>query len=171
MEIPNLTTEVSLIEDEFIRLFTESILAKVPRYFWTLPASSSGKYHPPIERGPYGLVWHTKGVVKIGKVLLNSRLEVDRSCGISAMILHDVARYGLGEKHSPYSLSNHPDLAADFILASVKDTDITHENFEKIESIAQAVRTHMGRWSKSALPQTDLDWLVHYADTVDANNY
>lgn len=171
MEVPNLTNEITLIEDEFVRTFTEAVLQKVPKYFWTLPASSTGKYHPPIERGPYGLVWHTKAVCKVGKILLSSKPEIDSSCALSAMILHDVGRYGLEEKHSSYSLNNHPDVAADLIKSLIDpNTDITHENYIRVDKIAQAVRSHMGRWGKT-LPQSELDWIVHLADNVAASYY
>ena len=55
--------ELSYIKDENIKEFAKRIIEDADEYFFTVPASSSGKYHPDFARGEGGLVRHTKAVV------------------------------------------------------------------------------------------------------------
>lgn len=50
-----LQPELDQIRDEQIMTFTRYVLEKAPTYFWTVPSSSSGKYHPPQSNGEGGL--------------------------------------------------------------------------------------------------------------------
>ena len=182
MEVPNLDQEIALISDEAIRTLTKEVFKRVPDYFWTLPASSSGKYHPLKDRGPYGCVYHTKDVIKFGLVIADSKgspvgtLLADKV--ICAAALHDVAKYTLdSKKHSDWTVKNHPDLAADLILSmgspylvSFTPEKITTVSNYDMAEISQAVRSHMGRWG-TCQPQSELDWIIHLADNIASHNY
>jgi hypothetical protein len=99
---------------------------------------------------------------------IRSQALLFRDLATSAFILHDTARYGLKEQHSSYSLNEHPDLAASLILSM--DIPITEWQSGLVEDIAQAVKSHMGRWWKTP-PVTELDKLVHQADVIAAGYY
>ncbi len=58
-----LAAEIALITDPDLRRFTELGLIVAPAYFWTIAASTTGKYHPPDSLGQGGLVRHTRKVV------------------------------------------------------------------------------------------------------------
>ena len=63
--------ELELIVDEELRMVVKAyLLERVPDYFWTDGASSSGKYHPQFAQGEGGLVRHTKAVVMFAEELL-----------------------------------------------------------------------------------------------------
>jgi HD domain len=176
MEIPTLESEIEGIQDEAIKALTKAVLLKVPDYNWTLPSSSTGKYHPMRDRAAYGNTYHTKDVVKFALVIADSkgyyigaekegdRLMVDKvRC---AAILHDCAKYGLAKYHTQYTLNDHPAIAADLI-------EVVRQNFplglDGID-IAQAVRRHTGRWGNPK-PETELDWIIHLADNIASHNY
>lgn len=46
------------------RKFVQTMLPAVPPYFYTVPASSTGKYHPRYTLGSGGLLRHTKAAIK-----------------------------------------------------------------------------------------------------------
>lgn len=57
--------EISYIKNERIRNSLITILDLLPDYFYHIPASSTGKYHPEFTLGDKGLVRHTKAAVRI----------------------------------------------------------------------------------------------------------
>ena len=48
--------ELNDIQDDNLRQFAAQLLANAPEYFFTIPASSSGKHHPYFAREVGGLV-------------------------------------------------------------------------------------------------------------------
>ena len=59
------TEELNYINDMRIREGAKILLDGLPEYFYTIPASSTGKYHPDFASGEGGLVRHTKVAVRI----------------------------------------------------------------------------------------------------------
>ena len=57
--------ELSRINDDKVKQSTEIILDLLPDYFYTMPASTSGKYHPHFSLGDGGLVRHIKVACRI----------------------------------------------------------------------------------------------------------
>ena len=53
------------IENEELRNFALYSANEIPNYFWEIPASSSGKYHPITDLGEGGLVRHPLMVCKV----------------------------------------------------------------------------------------------------------
>ncbi len=163
--------ELSLIQDKDIRSFTEKCILRTPDYFYTVPASSTGKYHPEYSLGEGGLIRHTKALVYFAKELLSLEYNkqrftaLERDMIIAAGILHDSFKHGDTEQQ--YSIANHPMVAADHIL---EWADETEREFAKI--ISDCVRSHMGEWAydyktkKEIMPkpQTDIEMFVHECD-------
>ena len=52
--------ELDKFENKNVRTSTETILEMIPDYFYEIPASSTGKYHPDFSLGEGGLVRHVK---------------------------------------------------------------------------------------------------------------
>ena len=61
--------ELSYIKDDRIRKSCETILDMLPDYFYEIPASSTGKYHPSFSLGKGGLVRHVKVATRIANDL------------------------------------------------------------------------------------------------------
>ena len=57
--------ELDKFKDNDIRVSAETILEMMPDYFYEIPASSSGKYHPAFSLGDGGLVRHVKVAMRI----------------------------------------------------------------------------------------------------------
>lgn len=163
--------ELSLIQDKDIRAFTEKCISKTPDYFYTVPASSTGKYHPDYTLGEGGLIRHTKALVYFANELLSLEYNkqrftaLERDMIIAAGILHDSFKHGDTEQQ--YSIANHPVVAADHILEWADDDE---KEFAKI--ISDCVRSHMGEWNTDyktkkpimPKPQTDIEMFVHECD-------
>ena len=66
--------EINYIKNEKYRENAKILIEGLPDYFFSVPASSTGKYHPKFSSGDGGLVRHTKAAVRIAYELLNSMI-------------------------------------------------------------------------------------------------
>lgn len=183
--------ELSYIESPIVRTIVEDLLSEVPNYFFEIPASSTGKYHPDYALGKGGLVRHTKAAALFANILstpnpLNlTRFQLD--CAIGAVILHDTRKSGLDDNvKSDYTRFDHPILAAKAVLNTygidVPDMnnfaiysfnpEITRDILEPVLFIAYAIASHMGQWNTSKCspdivlptPTTPIQQFVHICD-------
>ena len=161
-------TEISLIENEEIQKFTEWFLdSKMPLWFWTSKASSSGKYHPAFTKGEGGLVKHCKAVAQMAYELARNAsfnlpddpLMVDYA--VCASILHDCAKYGT-EKNLNRRVYKKHDLNGSILVANSWE-EFFHTSCPK--EITDPILRHMGQWGTEQ-PKTPLDKIVHLADYV-----
>jgi 23S rRNA maturation-related 3'-5' exoribonuclease YhaM len=95
--------ELVYIENEDIRDSLRVMLEKVPDYFFTIPAASTGKYHPSYAQGDGGLVRHTKAAVRMAYELFGIYKFPQRTKDliIMALVLHDSVKKG--EEESEYT--------------------------------------------------------------------
>lgn len=170
--------ELSFIEDKDIRSFTEKCISKTPDYFYFVPASSTGKYHPEYSLGRGGLIRHTKALVKLAHELLSLEhnkkkyTALERDMIIAAGILHDSFKHGDTEQQ--YSIADHPMVAADHIL---EWADENEREFAK--TISDCVCSHMGEYNvdyrtkKEIMPkpQTDMEIFVHECDLLASRKF
>ena len=114
-----LRKKIDFINDTMLHEFVEYCVEEAPDYFFTMPASTTGKFHPPYTLGEGGLIKHTKAAVKIAKDLLsleqNQHLNADQI--ITALILHDSIKKGRGD--SKYTVTEHPLYAQSLLLRSL----------------------------------------------------
>lgn len=184
--------ELSWIQNSALRSMVEIVLRELPDYFFHVPASSSGKYHPAYTLGEGGLVRHTKAAVHILKHLFDADVDLyymnmdsenpelytkeqfDDEC-LAAMILHDSMKWGKQEveegQNDRHTLFEHPILSAMNLMETAERYE--YRDMAQINRIASMISTHMGRWTVSrystqVLPSPDLgSWgnkLVHIAD-------
>lgn len=160
-------TELAFIKSDEIRNFTEKALENLPDYFWHVPASSSGKYHPPYALGDGGLVRHTIAAVNIAQTLMeleqykNAMTDIWHDCVISALLLHDGFKQGK-ESKAGHTVKDHAIICADWVKS-----DELFKSFRSTkdkELIADLIRTHMGEWDTNNKPGTSLQKFVHMCD-------
>ena len=111
-------TELNFIKDKRIKESTRIILELLPDYFYEIPASSTGKYHPEFSLGKGGLLRHTKAAIRIAYELfenhsVNNFTEHEKDLIIFAITLHDSLKSG--KVKSDYTKFDHPILASEFI--------------------------------------------------------
>ena len=138
--------ELDLIKTPAIRTLVEHCLKRVPEYFWTMPASTTGKYHPAYTLGEGGLVRHTKAAVWIANELL--RLDMFKRIAVmsdeiyAALILHDTVKKGMDG--SAYTTTDHPLQASELVQRVANDTCCDHPS---VRTIRRLIETHMGQWT------------------------
>ena len=143
-------TLLDTFENEDIKQFAIKCIEVAPEYFWHVPASSTGKYHPQYSLGESGLARHTIALVRI----LNHMFEVEsvanqftsreRDLLRVAGITHDMMKSGTQEDYekSKYTKFDHPILAAKMVWGipgEISDVEKTR--------ICRCIMSHMGAWN------------------------
>ncbi len=162
---------VESIKDVELREYITDLLNKIPAYFWEVPASSTGKYHPAYALGKGGLVRHTRAAVQIALELFENKTvcnfnDLEKDIIIAALILHDTVKHGI--PGGRYTVSNHGMLVE---VVAGYDVDSEKEN-ETLATLFKAIRAHMGQWNHdyrsgkkvAPVPLTDLEKFVHLCD-------
>lgn len=156
--------ELALIKDEFVLALVKALLRTSYYRNFTGPASSSGKYHPKLDKGYGGCARHIKAVVRMLTVFEEAYPDRPWPCIYAAAITHDLEKYGPG---STYTRSNHAMLMRDRILNISAPIDKN-----ALTLIADIVGSHMGRWETGLreLPkdflETDPAKFLHMADMI-----
>ena len=172
-----LKDEISLIKDASIREFTESAVDLMPDYIFTIPASSSGKYHPNYALGDGGLIRHVKAAVKIavtlfGNETITGTFDVHkRDLVISALILHDGTKSGIPK--SSYTVEKHPTLMVEHLQSKL---DIKHSGI--LNEVAPLIASHMGQWNTdrsgrevNPKPKSATERFVHLCDYLASRKF
>ena len=170
--------EINYIKNTKIKNSLITMLDKLPSYFYEVPASSTGKYHPSFSLGKGGLLRHTKAAVRIAIELfkdeaLNNFTSDEKDLLIMSLTLHDGLKSGLSK--SEYTLFEHPILIANFIR---DNKDYLELNDEEIDFVCDAVITHMGPWTKNykgeevlSPPKTKYQRFVHMCDYLASRKF
>lgn len=169
------------VQDENVKKFMEQCIETIPEYWYTVPASSTGKYHPNYALGNGGLMRHTIALLRFfdrlvrntmyGSPFTNREMDLLRV----ACLMHDSRKSGSDEEFAvnKYTKFNHPILAAN-VVRSIETEYITDE--EK-EMIANAIESHMGQWNVDTygkskvelpLPTNKYQKIVHLVDYLAA---
>ncbi len=156
--------ELNLINDPEIARLAEDVLVNAPKYIWHVPASMTGKYHPPDDNTPGGLCWHLKKTAWLAYRMFDN-LSLDTDIGVVAGLTHDIAHRGLedipDEKYESYE--KHGELAAYRLNQAFGIMNDSSGSGWAI--IASCVATHMGRWGKRK-PETVEQVTFHLADVA-----
>ncbi|MEG1541591.1 MAG: hypothetical protein RR372_06565 [Oscillospiraceae bacterium] len=176
--------ELAYINNTLVRSICSTALSDTPDYFFEVPASSTGKYHPDYALGKGGLVRHTKAAMLFASVLrtINPLLLSDYQLDITiaALILHDTRKLGMtDESKNDYTRFDHPLLAAkairemynfeeEFMLVD----DFAREIHNIANYIAKCIEPHMGQWNTSKyfpaislpVPVQPIEHFVHMCD-------
>lgn len=145
---------LNLIENKGLRSFTYDVMAKLPRYYWHIPASIIGYHDIESDNLIGGLVRHSCKVAQVGRTMAdpyNKSYMADDF--VIAGLLHDSLKYGWSG-YIPHT-HDHATYAADWLKSNNLFNDRPH--------IRGMVRTHMGRWGK-VMPRNDVEWGFHLAD-------
>lgn len=177
-KISFLEKELNLIRDVQLRAFISACVSFAPDYFFTIPASTTGKYHPEYSLGEGGLIRHTKAAVLLAEDLLRleqySHLPHDEI--IAALILHDSCKKGLDESESMYTVAEHPLCARDFLIDKAKILGFVSD---KVDVIGNLIASHMGQWNtgyKSSVeilpkPTDEAQKFVHLCDYLASRKF
>ncbi len=161
--------ELDLINDPEIRRLTEEVLINAPKYIWYVPASITGKHHPPDDNHPGGLIWHLKKTAWVACRMFDNLL-LNTDIGIVAGLTHDIAHRGLeDEPDDDYeSYQKHGELAAYHLRLATSTMSIIEDDDQSMVTwsmIAGCVASHMGRWG-NCKPEAVEQITFHLADVA-----
>lgn len=161
--------ELALIQNPLIKNIAEQAVSLLPEYFYKIPASSTGKYHPTFALGDGGLYRHVRAAVGIAVELFRiyEFTPYEQDIIITSLILHD--GWKQGENGTGNSVHKHPLLASKILNEKII---VNSEEEEEILAIVCAnISTHMGQWTTSKWdstvlpsPKTEMQKFVHLVD-------
>lgn len=164
-------------ETEEMKAYFNDMVAEIPDYIFTMPSSTSGKYHNTTQCMKYGQVFH----VYMFASILNHRLRLEmnkekyktptlRDAMRCVPVFHDAVKCGWnGSKHT---VQDHPMLAAKW----VRETKVEHDINDKIkEFIACCCESHSGQWNTDRKgnvimpkPRNDAEFFIHECDILSS---
>ena len=164
--------ELEYINSDKVKKACQEMIKLLPDYFFEVPASSTGKYHPEYALGEGGLLRHSKAAARIGHELLedpsigDKYTALEKDLMIMALILHDGLKSGLTQEK--YTRFDHPILMADYIMDNEDKLDL---DIPEIEFVCDVIKTHMGNWITDyngvevlEKPKTKYQNFVHMCD-------
>jgi len=173
-----LKVELSRINNIYVKWSAQKILDLLPDYFYEMPASTSGKYHPQFSLGEGGLVRHIKVACRILEEMFNNKsfgyyTEHEKDLIRMSLILHD--GFKSGKTYSNHTALEHPLIMADFIKDNKNQLFLSDDD---INYVARVISTHMGPWTKDRdgnevlpKPTTKEELLVHLCDYIASRNF
>lgn len=171
--------EYAYIKNEKYRENLKIMVNLLPDYFFTVPASSTGKYHPSFSLGDGGLMRHTKAAVRIAHELLENKIiggifsSDQKDLMLFALLIHDGLKSGI--KKEQYTRFDHPLLVSNY----VKDNkDKLTLNDSEIKFICECIESHMGEWNVDyngnevlPLPKNRFQKFVHMCDFLSSRKF
>ncbi|MEG2351139.1 MAG: hypothetical protein RSA10_03060 [Bacilli bacterium] len=173
------TKEISYVKNERYKENLEKLINLLPDYFFEVPASSTGKYHPYFALNDGGLVRHTKVAVRIAKEILDNDSissgfsNNEKDLIIMALIMHDGLKSGL--EKSEYTNFDHPLLVCNYIMDNRGELSLTDK---ELNLLTNMIKSHMGQWntntySKVVLPKPEnrFQRVVHMCDFLASRKF
>ena len=164
--------ELSYIRNQVFVKDAKVLIEGLPDYFFTVAASSTGKYHPKYALGDGGLLRHTKAAVRIAHELFEDPLIGDKYTSdekdliIISLMLHDGLKHG--KEKSEYTKVEHPLIAAEYIRGKAESLSMSEDN---ISFMCEVISSHMGIWNKDfdgnevlPIPKNKYQNFVHMCD-------
>lgn len=170
--------ELSYIKNSRIKNSLITMINKLPDYFFEVPASSTGKYHPNFSLGEGGLLRHTKAAIRIAYELfndisLNNFTDDEKDLIIFSLLLHDGLKSG--KTKSEYTLFEHPILMSNYIKENKSELEL---NDDEIDLVCRCIETHMGPWTKNykgeevlTAPKDKYQRFVHMCDYLSSKKF
>lgn len=171
-KIEHFEKEIAYIKNIQLRNDAKYLLEQLPDYFYEIPATSTGKYHPSYAQGEGGLLRHTKAAVRIAYELLqdpcigNKYTSKEQDLMLIALLIHDGLK--LGKERSKYTKIDHPLFAANMVKEQKEHLSL---NDEELDLLTSAIASHMGPWNKDydgnevlPVPKTKYQNFVHMCD-------
>ena len=164
--------ELNYIKDKRILESCKYMINLLPDYFFEIPASSTGKYHPEFAGTKNGLVKHTKVAVRFAYELFsieninNKYTDIEKDLIIMALLIHDGLKSGMVKE--TYTRFDHPILIADLVEKNKEHLSLTDDEIDKLTKM---LKCHMGGWNTNNYsdvvlpkPKNKLENFVHMCD-------
>ena len=178
-KVKSFEKELNYINNERYKKSAEVLINLLPDYFFIVPASSTGKYHPSFSLGDGGLLRHTKVAVRIAKEFYNDEAltgaysKNEKDLMLIALMMHDGLKSGLQKEE--YTKFEHPILVCDYIKENKDKTEFTEK---EIQFLCHVISSHMGPWNTNNYsnvqlpkPQSNHQRFVHMCDYLASRKF
>ena len=162
-------------EIEGMKQYYLDMCEEIPDYIFTMPSSTSGKYHNQTQCQEHGQLYHIFMFHSILEHLLRLKhnkerfsTPEERDAMRCVPAFHDAVKCGWNG--SQYTVQDHPKLAAKWVL----DTKVVHDIPLPIKQmIADMCESHSGQWNKNrsgevimSEPRNEREFLIHECDIL-----
>ena len=166
------------IKDQTLKADACYLIDGLPDYFFEVPASSTGKYHPSYALGEGGLLRHTKAAVRIAYELLqnpaiNNFTDEEKDLILFALTVHDGLKNG--KVKGRYTAFDHPIQMSNYIK---ENKDKLELNDNQIDLVCRCIATHMGPWTTDfngneilEAPKDKYQRFVHMCDYLASRKF
>ena len=165
-------TLLDKFETDEMRKYCEDMIEQIPNYIFTIPSSTSLKYHNKTQCQPHGQIFHILMFAEVMNYVLGLEYvkektnERQRDCLRCTPIFHDAIKCGLNG--SQYTVHEHPMLAGEW----VRNTSVEHDvDADTKAYIARLCESHSGEWTSTnrsntvlPKPENDEQFFVHTCD-------
>lgn len=171
--------EISYIKSDKYKKCANEVINLLPDYFFKVPASSTGKYHPSFSLGDGGLVRHTKAAVRIAFELLENNsighkfTDDEKDLLIISILIHDGLK--LGPNEEKYTRFDHPILVGKMLKENKDKLSFTED---EINFLDKCISSHMGEWNTNQyssvilpLPKDKYQRFVHMCDFLSSRKF
>lgn len=166
-------------ETDEMRLYCEDMIENIPNYIFTMPSSTTGKFHNATQCQPHGQIYH---IIMFGTIM-NYRLAlkcnkekfnnpIHRDAMRCVPCFHDAVKCGWNS--SQYTVHEHPMLAGQW----VRETKVEHDIDDEIKDmIARMCERHSGEFTSSKRskvvlpePETEAEIFCHECDILSSRS-
>lgn len=171
--------ELSYIKNSKYVECVKNMIELLPDYFFSIPASSTGKYHPEFAQGDGGLVRHTKVAVRMCYELSNNNsighsfTNDEKDLMLIALIMHDGAKSGIPK--GKYTCVDHPLIISNLIRENKSKIGLSDD---EIDFVCSVIESHMGEWNTDfngnevlPLPKNKYQRFVHMCDFLASKKF
>ena len=162
-------------ETEVFRQYYLDMVEQIPDYIFTMPSSTTGKYHNATQCQPHGQLYHIFMFHSILEHLLRLKgnkerfaTPEERDAMRCVPAFHDAVKCGWNG--SQYTVADHPMLAKIWVLQTKVEHNIPEE-YRKM--IADMCESHSGEWNKDkkgeeimSEPRNDRELFIHECDIL-----
>ena len=171
--------ELSYIRNEKYVECAKKMIELLPDYFFSIPASSTGKYHPGFAQGDGGLVRHTKVAVRMcyelssNNSIGHSFKSDEKDLMLIALIMHDGAKSGIPKEK--YTRVDHPLIISNLIRENKSNIGLSDE---EIDFVCSVIESHMGESNTDfngnevlPVPKNKYQRFVHMCDFLASKKF
>lgn len=167
-------------ETDYVRDYFLDMSELIPDYFFYMPASTSKRFHSLQQVDLYGQLNHVFMQFQIAEYLLD--LKYNHEIRFKSNIQRDLIRcvpglhdaFKCGEADSKFTVHEHPQIAADWVL----NTSVEHDIDMKYKRVLAAmIASHSGQWSTSNRstvvlpePKNDMQIFAHEIDILSSRS-
>ena len=178
MERYSFDEELKNFKNERIKNSAMTVLNNLPDYFFKVPASSTGKYHPAYALGESGLVRHVQVAMKWLEEIFRSEIlgvfdDDTKDLMRMALLLHDGFKSGID--NCGHTVCEHPIIMSNYLLENKYKLSLRNS---EVKFVARLILSHMGKYNTNynkeeimPKPETINQRIIYLCDLIASREW